>query len=103
MFQQQGNSRDTGVMACNNFVISSLWCGVKCQPQLQLAEFFSSQHSVRSSKAFGQYICYPPPLSFGTTGCPKVRVYFDIPLFSDRSEQIMKSFDMVIAECGWFF
>ena len=38
-----------------------------------------------------------------TTGCPKVLVYFDTPLFSDRSEQIMKSFDVVIAEGGRFF
>ena len=37
------------------------------------------------------------------TGCPKVRVYFDTPLFSDQSERIMKSFDVVIAEGGRFF
>ena len=37
------------------------------------------------------------------TGCPKILVIFDTLLFSDQGEQIMKSFDVVIAECGRFF
>ena len=40
---------------------------------------------------------------FATTGCPKVRVIFDTPLFSGLGGPITKSFDVVIAECGWFF
>ena len=33
-----------------------------------------------------------------TTGCPKVRVTFDTPLFSGLDGPIMKSFDVLIAE-----
>ena len=32
------------------------------------------------------------------TGCPKVCVYYDTPLFSGLGKQIMKSFDVVNAE-----
>ena len=38
-----------------------------------------------------------------TTGCPKVRVYFDTLLFSGLGGLITKSFDVLIAEGGWFF
>ena len=38
-----------------------------------------------------------------TTGCPKVRVYFDTLLFSGLGGPITKSFDVLIAEGGWFF
>ena len=42
-------------------------------------------------------------ITFLTTGCPKVHEYFDTPLFSGLGGPIMKSFDMVITECGRFF
>ena len=38
-----------------------------------------------------------------TTGCPKVHDNFDTPLFLGLGGPITKSFDVVIAECGWFF
>ena len=61
---------------------------------------FCMAHSLRGNACS---IIYKKQANFSTTGCPKVRVYFDTPLFLDRSEQIMKYLDVVIAECGWFF
>ena len=43
------------------------------------------------------------PLGDRATGCPKVCVYFDTPLFSGLGGQTMKPFYVVNAECGRFF
>ena len=38
-----------------------------------------------------------------TTRCPKVRVSFDAPLFSELGGQIMKSFGVLNQNCARFF
>ena len=81
-------------------------CICECVCVLSSAGFIAIQEKLGKTKlliSFSKYYNESYLLLFAFTGCPKVLVIFDTPLFSGLGGPITKSIDVVIAECGCFF